>query len=497
MADKQGDGVSASRSASFGGLLINGVTPTGAVLGRGSYGQVLEVDWHGTICAAKNVHDIFLDGVSPAESRRVISDFERECQTWSQLRHPNVVQLLGVYFKKDSSVPILVLEKMDTTLSGYLEQHSKEQFLILHKVSVLRQVAQALSYLHNQNLPLVHHDLSTNNILLCEWSFQAKITDFGMTRPISVAALTRRSSIKGTLAFMAPEALREPPRYDAKLDVFSYGNVIIATLTHQWPTPDAPNRYEGEQLVALNEFQRRGQHITLLSAAEKAQFLPIIQSSLNNRPERRPTSSELVAQVKRIEAALVQQVPDSKSSWPAMCADLRAERDALATERNALTAEKHKLEETVDHLDTSVATLETEKHKLEVTVEHLDTSVATLETEKHKLEETVDHLDTSVATLETEKHKLEVTVEHLDANVATLKTEKHKLEETLQHQNVIGGDLQKSVQQLDEASTILQVQIAQFQQDFAAVQLERQKLQQQLSAKKRTQDDTSQVSAMI
>ena len=250
-------------SERFHGLLIDGVAPTGAVLGRGSYGQVLEVDWHGTICAAKNVHEIFLEGVSAAESQKVIGDFEQECQTWAQLRHPNVVQLLGVYFKKGSSTPILVLEKTDTTLSAYLEQHSKEKFPILHKVSVLRQVAQSLSFLHNQNPPLVHHDLSTNNIMLCEWSFQAKITDFGMTRPISVAALTRRSSIKGTLAFMAPEALREPPKYDAKLDVFSFGNVIIATLTHQWPTPDMPTRYEGEQLVALNECQRREQHIKI------------------------------------------------------------------------------------------------------------------------------------------------------------------------------------------------------------------------------------------
>ena len=232
MADRsQSD--NSSQSASFSGLLIDGVTPTGTVLGRGSYGQVLEVDWHGTICAAKNVHDIFLEGVSEAESRRVISDFERECQTWSQLRHPNVVQLLGVYFKKGSSSPILVLEKMDCTLSGYLDRHSKEAFPILHKVSVLRQVAQALSYLHNKNPPLVHHDLSTNNILLCEWSLQPKISDFGMTRAVSVAKLTRRSSIKGTMAFMSPEALREPPKYDGKLDVFSFGNVILSTLRPQ------------------------------------------------------------------------------------------------------------------------------------------------------------------------------------------------------------------------------------------------------------------------
>ena len=361
MADKPQGG---SASERFRGLLIDGVTPTGAVLGKGSYGQVLEVDWHGTICAAKNVHEIFLENVSAVESRRVVSDFERECQTWAQLRHPNVVQLLGVYFKKGSSAPILVLEKMDTTLSGYLEQHSKEKFPILHKVSVLRQVAQALSYLHSQKPALVHHDLSTNNILLCEWSFQAKITDFGMTRPISVAALTRRSSIKGTLAFMAPEALREPPRYDAKLDVFSYGNVIIATLTHQWPTPDVPNCYEGEQLVALNECQRREQHITLLSATEKAQFLAIIQSSLDNRPHRRPTSSELVAEVKCIEAAFVQQVPHSRSGCPAMCANLTAERDVLASKHSKLTAEKHELEETVAHLKVNEADLQTSVQQL-------------------------------------------------------------------------------------------------------------------------------------
>ena len=433
MADRsQSD--SSSRSASFSGLLIDGVTPTGTVLGRGSYGKVLEVDWHGTICAAKNVHDIFLEGVSAAESRRVISDFEREFQTWSQLRHPNVVQLLGVYFKKGSSAPTLVLEKMDCTLSGYLERHSKEAFPIPHKVSVLRQVAQALSYLHNQNPPLVHHDLSTNNILLCEWSFQAKITDFGMTRPISVAALTRRSSIKGTLAFMAPEALREPPRYDVKLDVFSYGNVIIAILTHQWPTPDVPNRYEGEQLVALTEFQRREHHITSLSKDDKTHFLAIIQSSLDNRPHRRPASSELVATVKHIETDLVQQVPCGRSSWPAMCAELRAEKDLLVTERNTLTTEKHKLEETVADLNARAATLDTEKHKLEETVADL---------------------------------------------------------------NVIGADLKKSVQQLEENNALLKIQNAQFQQDFAAVQLEKQELQQQLiSSQGSGQNETKQVSVM-
>ena len=134
-----------------------------------------------------------------------------------------------------------------------------------------------------------------------------------MTRPISVAALTRRSSIKGTLAFMAPEALCEPPRYDVKLDVFAYGNVIIAILAHQWPTPDFATRYEGKQLVALTEFQRRERLIISLSKDEKTHFLAIIESALENRPQHRPASSEVLATVKHIEADLVQQGPPPKS----------------------------------------------------------------------------------------------------------------------------------------------------------------------------------------
>ena len=58
------------------------------------------------------------------------------------------------------------MEKMCTSLRRYLEDHSKEEFLIQLKVFVLRQVPQSLAYLHGQDPPLVHHNLSTNNVIL-------------------------------------------------------------------------------------------------------------------------------------------------------------------------------------------------------------------------------------------------------------------------------------------------------------------------------------------
>ena len=98
------------------------------------------------------------------------------------------------------------------------------------KSFVLRQVTQALAYLHSQNSPLIHHDLSPNNVLLNMVSFVAKLTDLGVSRAINPSAISRKSSINGTPAFTSSEALHPPPLpspspcYNAKLDVF--GNTL-------------------------------------------------------------------------------------------------------------------------------------------------------------------------------------------------------------------------------------------------------------------------------
>ena len=289
---------------SFHGLLITKLMFTDVKLGRGSDATVFQVDWNGTVCAAKRLHDILLEDDSPGGTNKLIGNFEAECLTWSKLRHPGVVQFLGVYFERNSRLPVLVMEKMDTSLRTYLEDHSKEEFPLNLKAFVLRQVAQALAYLHSQNPPLVHHDLSPNNVLLNVVSFVTKVSDFGMSRAINPSALSRKSSIKGTLAFMAPEALHDPPRYNEKLDVFSFGNIILSTLTHEWPNPGPPTRYEGDTFVAITELQRRDRYIAVFTAQEKQLFLPTVRQCLENRPDKRPSSVMLVRELRRIESSL-------------------------------------------------------------------------------------------------------------------------------------------------------------------------------------------------
>ena len=288
-------------SQRFPSLELNGIQLTGKILGKGSDATVKEVNWFGTSCAAKQLHEILLEDHSPGGAKRFVDNFEKECMTWSKLIHPHIVQFLGVYFSPTSRIPMLILEKMDTSLRYYLEKHTKDSFVLTDKIYVLRQVAQALSYLHSRSPPLVHHDLSPNNVLLNEVSLQAKVTDFGMTRAMDPSKMTRKSSAKGTQAFMPPEALHSPPKYNEKLDVFSYGNVIVTTVIHDWPEPGPSTTYKGERLVAISEFHRRKQYLAQFTSTESEVFLPMVRGCLENRPIQRPTSIQLVTQMREIE----------------------------------------------------------------------------------------------------------------------------------------------------------------------------------------------------
>ena len=79
----------------WGSLILHRVDPTGKEIGCGDYGRVFEVDYEGTLCAAKEVHAILLQYAQGNNLRKIIDDFLNECQIWSTLRHPCIVQFLG------------------------------------------------------------------------------------------------------------------------------------------------------------------------------------------------------------------------------------------------------------------------------------------------------------------------------------------------------------------------------------------------------------------
>ena len=158
----------------------------------------------------------------------VVHKYLQECQLMSTLRHPNITQFLGLCFLPETQLPLLVMERLETSLDDLLE-HIPNLPLSL-KRSVLEDVASGLLYLHNNRpSPVMHRDLTSKNVLLTS-SLAAKITDLGNSRIVDMKG-GQLSKLPGTLVYMPPEAWDDAHRYGPSLDIFSFGHLALYTLT--------------------------------------------------------------------------------------------------------------------------------------------------------------------------------------------------------------------------------------------------------------------------
>lgn len=91
----------------------------------------------------------------------------------------------GVYFEGNSEIPMLVMEFVPTSLRKYVEE--KGPLGDVRKVIML-DIAEGLSYLHGLDPPLIHRDLTSNNVLLTD-DLHAKIADFGTSKFLNNQAI--------------------------------------------------------------------------------------------------------------------------------------------------------------------------------------------------------------------------------------------------------------------------------------------------------------------
>ena len=151
-------------------------------------------------------------------------------------------------------------------------------------MSVLLDISKGLWHLHSHEMPIVHQDLSPNNILLTD-QLVAKISDLGVAKVIQANSNKTKTRAPGTVDFMPPEALLETPEYDTSLDIFSYGGLILHVINQEWPTPLHYVETDSitKKLVALSEADRRREHIKKM-AKTPVDLLKMVKQCLDNDP---------------------------------------------------------------------------------------------------------------------------------------------------------------------------------------------------------------------
>ena len=286
---------------------INEITDPSAPVRKGSDGKIIDLVWKGKHCVGKELHEIFFEfGTDVQGMTTMFEKFSKEIKVMSKLKHDNIVPFLGIYYKQLQSVavalPVLVMERMEYSLTKYIETTHKGVISDEKIAQILCDVAKGLVYLHEGcREPLAHRDLSSNNILLTS-TFCAKIADFGSARVLdrlggwnSSAKLTK---VPGTQIFMPPETWENPPNYTTAVDIFSFGCIIIHLVTWQWPTPDGQicwgKSFLGKEVRQIvSELDRWQKWIAMFK--EYHPLLPIVKQCLQDKINKRPKCSELLS----------------------------------------------------------------------------------------------------------------------------------------------------------------------------------------------------------
>ncbi len=286
-------------------------------IGSGAWGTVAKGIFRGREVAVKWPHRTIL-------TARVVDRLRREVRIMAQVRHPNLLLFIAAVFDEQADrlqePPLIVTELLDTNLRSAYEQGKLEDS---SKLPIFRDVACALTYLHQHHEPIIHRDVSAPNVLLealprNQW--KAKLSDFGSA---NVAELARTAG-EGAIIYSAPETfphdIHDPsaiiPSQTTKIDVYSYGVLQCEVITNQLPLRE-------DYRSMLQQVQRQWPFMH-----------DLIISCTKRKPEDRPTMADVLSELNRLPR------PQPTPSY----ASLKRQVSQLVGEKQQLEVEKQQLQ---------------------------------------------------------------------------------------------------------------------------------------------------------
>ena len=242
-------------------------------LGVGSWGYVKVAVYHDLKVAVKQLHEVLL-------SPHTIESFVRQVHFLACIKHPNIIQFIGGVMDQDGA-PMIVMELMSYTCWDIVQKQQLDNHDVL---SISIDVALALNHLHLiKPDPIIHLNVISANVLLTPSTppmrWKAKLAGFGAACYLSKSD----EACPGNPIYAAPES-RVIALHSPKMDVYSYGVLLLELCTGQYP--DIETR--AKQLEALRW----------------KSMMEIIRPCLQEDPSKRPHMKQLVNSLTHLESFL-------------------------------------------------------------------------------------------------------------------------------------------------------------------------------------------------
>ncbi|KAL0577950.1 hypothetical protein V5O48_004057 [Marasmius crinis-equi] len=280
-------------------------------IAQGGFGEV----WRGLIGSSEDhvclkIMKVYLD----SDLERLSKEYLREAILWRQLKHPNVLPFLGIYWLEDSQQVCLLSPWLENSnLVKFLKVAAPEhvdRFALVsrysgcsrirqnaHAIPQAHDIATGLSYLHQ--MTVVHGDLKGVNVVVNEL-FRACITDFGLSCiadahvPNLTSSTTRTA---GTVRWQAPELLTGSNKVTKESDVYAYACVCYEIYAGCHPFPELTKEGAVILKVIQGELPTRPEGTSKLSDAMWA----LMKACWSSAPPSRPTADALLGAMAQME----------------------------------------------------------------------------------------------------------------------------------------------------------------------------------------------------
>mmetsp|Transcript_7307 Transcript_7307/g.16719 ORF Transcript_7307/g.16719 Transcript_7307/m.16719 type:complete len:1111 (+) Transcript_7307:53-3385(+) len=258
----------------------------GELIGAGAIGKVylaLNLDT-GQLMACKQVMLAGITNGGGAMHAEELKSLEQEIEMFKQLRHPNIIEYIGV--ERSEDVVTIFLEYV----SGGSIQSMLKKFGAFTEPMVrayTRQIVEGLEYLHANSI--CHRDIKGANIL-CANDGTVKLADFGASKRIQDMCnnSTGLRSLVGTPYMMAPEVIKQSG-HGMKADIWSLGCVVIemATALPPW------SQFKDRMAAMFHIANAKG--APELPSTLSEQLRSLITSCMQVEPKHRPNADLLLS----------------------------------------------------------------------------------------------------------------------------------------------------------------------------------------------------------